>query len=194
MAILAAACHRGPLAEGVRTTVPSDSPPPTDETEFVWPEAPNASLQSAETRGSLSLPPPYARLRAVVYGFFGAVSAESVAELSRCLTPGAVVLDENGRTAPALAAWKERLDRWDFDSLPAPLVIDPDELLVLSPAATDPRRPPRLPRLEPTEQLVLAVPRPVPAGTTRLFGERLWFVLTPQQRTWRIRAIVEDVP
>jgi len=162
------------------------------------PELP-PSLDVAEPSSSLVAlkpPLPVKAARSAVAAFFRAVVAEDTEGLSDLLTPDANAPNKSRGVAPGLLdVWRGRLRHFRYRALAGEALYQEsdiefyryDDLETLVPGR--PLRPVEMTRAD----LLLRVPMlVVRAGSDRVFGDDILFLLRRDRDRFRIRQLVED--
>jgi len=170
--------------DGVVVDPSPELPPPVDVAE------PSSSLVA------LKPPLPQKAARSAVAAFFRAVVAEDIDALSDLLTPDANASNRNRSGAPGiLDLWRGRLRHFRYRTLAGEVLYQDsdvefyryDDLETLAPGK--PVRPAEMTRAD----LLLRVPMVVVrAGSDRVFGDEIVFLLRRDQERFRIRQLVED--
>jgi ketosteroid isomerase-like protein len=161
---------------------------------------PSARAESTTEHGLvvLNTPGDLGKVRALVRGFFRAVTREDSSELAADFADGAtVVVDKSGKRVPAVAWWQQRFARLDYRAAENAVLFEEHRIETYRPEdmARSPRV--RLAVTPATADLVVRLPVTTPrVGRVRLWGDEIWLVLVLRANGYRIAQMQEyfDLP
>lgn len=154
-----------------------------------------ASARSRDELAVLQQPLDAERAREVVNAFFAAVVAEAPDRLASLLTDDARIMSSRrGRRELAAVIWHKRLDKLDYGSVSGQLLYKRSDVELYRATELDALHPSRpLPLRGQGDDVLVVVPMAsTKAGSDRLFGDEIVFLLTRRGETYKIEEIFED--
>lgn len=199
--IASSGCGRRPASGPVFPTsaeLPATARRPDGVVVDPEPELP-APSEATRTEASLAvLRAPLAEklARAVVFAFFRCVVSEDVDAMAELLTSDAAAPTKSRASTPSLLDhWRGRIRHLKYRLLAAETVYDETRIEIYRYGdleAALPGRPARPPSMTASDLLARVPISTVRAGSDRLFGDEIVFVLHRDKYRYRIRETIED--
>jgi hypothetical protein len=193
-----ASCARAsPTVTPTRSASEPAAPRPPGVAVDPTPRLPSPTRDASTDEGVAVLQAPTDSAAAfdVLRRFFRAVAEESTSDLDAVLADDARVTLTGGGRLPARNSWRARLARLDYRTLENQPVYRESQVETYRMVGnvTPRSRTGSLPLDVAGEDLLLRVPIVATrAGSTRLFGDEMWFLLKPGPNGYRIAELVEN--
>ncbi len=198
LALLAGGCHGSPPPPveppGNATSTAPRAPGVAVDPPPRLPEATSEAATGVNV-AVLQAPSDVALALGVIRQFFRAVVEESPQALDALISEDARATIGGSGHVPVRSFWRARLVRLDYRLLQNSVVFRESQVETYQALGGMPprRRAGPLPVTVEGDDVLLRVPISTPrAGTTRLFGDEMWFLLKPGPNGYRIAQLVEN--